>query len=128
MENGSFGIMSLQAAEDVGWCMLLICWFCIKDEAQQHFHCCKSGFGAWVMAWLNRSLLEIIHKSIPGLWVTEIRCELNAKRSTFSAKATFFAYLLVFKHMNNVVGEGASLFGFSEVCVLRQDLILLACM
>lgn len=47
MESGSLGIMSPQAAEDI-WCRLLICWicvlrlrFCIKDEAQQHFHCCK---------------------------------------------------------------------------------------
>lgn len=43
-------------------------------------------------------------------------------------KQRFFAYLLVFKYMNNVIGEVVSLFGFSDVCVLREGLTLLACM
>jgi len=43
-------------------------------------------------------------------------------------KQHLFAYLLVFKHINNVTGEAVGPFGFSEVCVLRQDFSLLACM
>lgn len=39
-----------------------------------------------------------------------------------------FAYLLVLKHTNIVTGEVVGLSGVLEVCVLGQDLSLLACM
>lgn len=41
-------------------------------------------------------------------------------------KQYLFAYFLVFKHRNNVTGKVVGSLGFSEVCVSKQDLSLLA--
>lgn len=43
-------------------------------------------------------------------------------------KQNLLAYLLVLKHMNIVTGEVVGLSGVLEVCVLGQNLSLLACM